>query len=107
MAEISDDDFFCVEADHNPHKGDSAVIELYFPTKEQALAAAEEKLKKFKAVWISEYGIGSKGESWFYFWWSPAVQNDGEWGELPESGFGYDESRMSYPVSYKPFKGNL
>jgi hypothetical protein len=90
---------FCVEADHNPYKQEEAAIERCFVTRADAVAAAEELTKKFKAVWISEWGVGSRGEGWFWFWWSQAVK-DADWGERPDTNVGYAYGGSKYLERY-------
>ena len=62
----------------------------YFETWVQAEEYFERMARSFRAVWMSEKGIGLHNgkPDWFYFRWTKAVEAEGQYGPPEGSGQG-------------------
>jgi len=81
------------------------IHEKIFQTQKDAVEFTENIQKRYRYIWLSEFGEYQTGggkwvTGWVYYWWSSAV-TETEWGEPPDAGWGRPTDRK-YLIEYQP-----
>ena len=81
------------------------IHEKIFQTQKDAVEFTENLQKRYRYIWLSEFGEYQTGGgkwvmAWVYYWWSSAV-TETEWGERPDAGWGRADFRK-YHTPYRP-----
>jgi hypothetical protein len=93
---------------HNVRYSNAAYQDMHeknFETQKDAVEFVESIEKRYRYIWLSEFGEHQTGggkwvTDWVDYWWSSAV-TETEWGERPDAGWGRAAFRK-YHTPYRP-----
>ena len=91
-----------VEYSDHPYHGGAA---KGFSTQKEAVEFAESAMKRYRCIWLGEYGEFQTGsgkwlKGFVYYWWTPTVSAS-DWGPCPDAGYGRPAGRK-YLTPYRP-----